>query len=133
MGIFDKLNVPKEKELTPDIWIPLEDENLLESLFSQPQTFAIFKHSTRCSISLMAKKRLEREWANSFSQENLPLYYLDLLTYRPISNAVAQLSSVEHQSPQLIVIYQGKLLYATSHNDISAADAANAFMAAITK
>lgn len=82
---------------------------------------AVFKHSTRCSISSMAKSRLERDWQGN--EPNFPVYYLDLIRYRDVSNAIAQDTGIEHQSPQLIVIKNGEATYNDSHNTISARQA----------
>ncbi len=84
---------------------------------SEQLPVAVFKHSTRCSISSMAKQRIERDW--DIDETELPLYYLDLIQHRDISNAIAQDLAVEHQSPQLIVFKNRKPIYAKSHNSIS--------------
>lgn len=94
-------------------WKLLNTEaQFLELLNSEP-LFAVFKHSTRCSISSMAKSRFEREYNLDF-----PVYYLDLIQYRPISNLIAEKSGIEHQSPQLIVFQNGKPIYNGSHSGI---------------
>jgi len=77
----------------------------------------IFKHSTRCPISSMAKRRFELEWEEL--PQNLPLYYLDLIKYRDISNQVAQDFQVHHESPQLLVIKDGECILDQSHGGIS--------------
>ncbi len=79
----------------------------------------IFKHSTRCSISSMALNRLETKWIDN---EKIQTYFLDLLNYRDISNEIANLFSVEHASPQVLLIKNGVCIYNASHTDISAAD-----------
>lgn len=98
-------------------WIPLvSSEQLLhikERSFEVAQ--AIFKHSTRCSISSMAKARLERADALT----GIDFYYLDLLQYRNISNEVAEIFSVHHESPQILLIKNGECVYDESHNGIS--------------
>lgn len=81
-------------------------------------TVLIFKHSTRCSISSMALNRLESRWKDS---ELVKPYYLDLLNYRDISNEIAHVFGVEHQSPQVLLIQNGKCFYHASHTDISVA------------
>jgi bacillithiol system protein YtxJ len=81
---------------------------------------AIFKHSTRCSISYAAWSKLQRQWL--WDDTQLPIYYLDLLQYRPISNQITHDFSVEHQSPQLLIIKNGKCIYTSSHNGILAAE-----------
>jgi len=98
-------------------WIELTDEKQLEEIkknsFQQPQV--IFKHSTRCSISSVAKSRLER----SGSPENIPFYYLDLIKYRTVSNRVEENFLVQHESPQVLLIKDGECIYEESHSGIS--------------
>ncbi|MCB0507118.1 MAG: bacillithiol system redox-active protein YtxJ [Chitinophagales bacterium] len=94
-------------------WENLNSEQQFSELLQTEPIFAVFKHSTRCSISSMAKNRVEREWQHDF-----PIYYLDLLNHRNVSNQIATLSGVEHQSPQLIVFQNGKVIYDASHNGI---------------
>lgn len=76
----------------------------------------IFKHSTRCSISTIAKHRLENNW--HFSDQDIQAYYLDLLAFRAISNEVAERFSVSHESPQVLLIHEGECIYDASHLDI---------------
>ena len=59
----------------------------------------IFKHSTRCSISIMALNRFERGEGAS----NVDFYLLDLLSFRNISNEIADQFNVHHQSPQILL------------------------------
>ncbi|MEI6310856.1 MAG: bacillithiol system redox-active protein YtxJ [Bacteroidota bacterium] len=93
-------------------------EDLMNASVSKP--FAVFKHSTRCSVSSMAKKKLEFEW--TFKEEQMPIYYLDLLAHRDISNKISKDLHIEHQSPQLLVIQNQKAIYHQSHGDIEVAD-----------
>lgn len=78
----------------------------------------ILKHSTRCSISSAALSRLERNWKDGDSQKIKP-YYLDLLQHRDISNQLASHYNVEHQSPQVLMIKDGKCYYVATHFDIN--------------
>lgn len=80
----------------------------------------IFKHSTRCSISRMVWGRIQRSW--DLPNEKSPLFYLDILSFREISNEIARIFSVEHESPQLIGIKNGKYFYASSHTMIRIED-----------
>jgi bacillithiol system protein YtxJ len=75
----------------------------------------IFKHSTRCSISSMALSRFERSEAAS----NVDFYLLDLLSFRNISNEIADKFNVRHQSPQILLIHKGECIFDESHNAIS--------------
>jgi bacillithiol system protein YtxJ len=67
----------------------------------------------------MALNRLESRWTDN---EKIPTYYLDLLNHRDISNEIAHVFSVEHASPQVLLIKNGVCVYNASHTDISAAD-----------
>jgi bacillithiol system protein YtxJ len=108
------------------LWHKLTDISQLQDIIKLTQeqsatklTVLIFKHSTRCSISSMALNRLETRWKDD---EHIPAYYLDLLQHRDISNEISSLFSVEHASPQVLLIRNGSCIYNASHTDISAAD-----------
>lgn len=97
-------------------WNSLIDQSQLELLKKESltQPVLIFKHSTSCSISRATLDRLERNW-NEKEMETFKPYYLDLLTYRTISNKIAEEFEVEHQSPQVLIIENGKAIYHNSH------------------
>lgn len=76
----------------------------------------ILKHSTRCPISSMAMRRLEMNW--DIKEADLQTYFLDLIRYRDISNHVAATFGVAHESPQVLLIKDGKAVYNASHLDI---------------
>jgi bacillithiol system protein YtxJ len=97
-------------------WITLTEETQLAQINEQSKTIpvVIFKHSTRCSISSMAKSRLEREKA----PDNIPFYYLDLLKHRNISNKIAADYHITHESPQVLLIKNGECTYEETHNGI---------------
>lgn len=98
-------------------WIDIVDIDQLEAIKeeSKKEAVVIFKHSTRCSISAMAKGRLERE---ATAGSGLKFYYLDLIRYRAISNKIAEVFDVVHESPQVLVIKNGECTYEESHNGI---------------
>ncbi len=103
-------------------WIELSEEKQLERINEQSagQPVVIFKHSTRCSISNMAKNRLERD----NTPANALFYYLDLLRYRNISNKIAADYAVHHESPQILLIKNGECVYEETHNGINMHDIA---------
>ncbi len=74
----------------------------------------IYKHSTQCSISRSTLDRLERNWKES-DMTALKPYMLDLLSYRDVSNEIVNAFQVEHESPQVLVIKNGEVVYHTSH------------------
>jgi len=84
---------------------------------SNEKPVAIFKHSTRCSVSRMALKQFENEFDSS---DKVTPYFLDLIAYREVSNEIANRFGVQHQSPQLLLIKDGKAIYNASHSDIDA-------------
>ena len=98
-------------------WNELKDEEQLLELIQKSQSTpqVIFKHSTRCSISAMAKGRLERSTAPG----NIDFYFLDLIAHRNISNMVASKFQVSHESPQILLIKNGECVYDESHGYIS--------------
>ncbi len=117
MGIFSGLK-SKDKAAFP--WIELTSIEELNAAFesSTSRTVVLFKHSTRCSISSMAKARFENNWNSDI--ENCDLYYLDLIANRNISNEIAEITGVEHQSPQAIVLKNKQVIYEATHSSIDA-------------
>lgn len=103
-------------------WIPLENLEQLSNIANAEGYSVIFKHSTRCSVSMMAKKRFEFDW--DAIPEGTPVYYLDLISYREVSNKIAEQFQVHHESPQMLLIKNGECIYETSHGEISAEDLA---------
>ncbi|TDE43551.1 bacillithiol system redox-active protein YtxJ [Flavobacterium rhamnosiphilum] len=122
MSFFKNMfNSSDDKDLNENKinWNELTDLGQLNEIIaiSNEKPVAIFKHSTRCSVSRMALKQFENEF--NISDKVTP-YFLDLIAYRDISNAIADRFEVTHQSPQLIVIKEGKAIYNVSHSDIDA-------------
>lgn len=103
-------------------WIQLNSSEQLDQIKQTSGYSLIFKHSTRCSISMMAKRRFEMDWDSI--PENTPLYFLDLLSYRELSNKIADVFQVHHQSPQMLLIKDGECILEASHGEISAEEAA---------
>jgi len=101
-------------------WIPLREARQLEDLVKESAStpVLIFKHSTRCSISSAVLNRLERNWKPE-EMAGVQPYFLDLLSYRQLSNQIAESLHVEHQSPQALVVSHGQVVLADSHYDIS--------------
>lgn len=112
-GLFQK----QEDEFFEFNWIPLNQLEQLNEIkkISVNKTIAIFKHSTRCGISRNVISRFEKQFAN---QEQIEFYYLDLLNFREISNTIASHFNVTHQSPQLLIIKNGKVINHASHHHI---------------
>ena len=101
-------------------WIHLTDEEQLNQIISnsQEKPQVIFKHSTRCSISAVALQRLQKATQPS----DIDFYFLDLIAHRSLSNKIAQVFKVHHESPQVLVIKEGACVYDESHLGISMDD-----------
>ncbi|AHF14620.1 bacillithiol system redox-active protein YtxJ [Niabella soli] len=97
-------------------WINLENEEQLAAIdalsFERPQL--IFKHSTRCSISSVIKNRLNKGELPA----GIDFYFLDLIAYRAVSNQIAEKYGIRHESPQVLLIKDGKCVYNESHSAV---------------
>ncbi len=124
MGFIDKLfggsKEVKEEKILP--WIPLNDMQQLNFIEKKSKTKAqvIFKHSTRCGISRMVINQFVDNY--NLSENNLDLYYLDLLSFKEVSNEVGYKFQVIHQSPQLLVIKNGVVVAHESHGALNGID-----------
>ena len=102
------------------IWINLNSVEQLAEINekSKNKTQIIFKHSTRCSVSVFAKRILSDEYSDEI-KKNADVYYLDLIAFREISNSIANYYGVVHESPQILVINNGECTFNASHSDVS--------------
>ena len=126
MGVFsglfgNKENKEKKEEKTIP-WIALTSLEQLDEIekksLGKPQI--IFKHSTTCGISRMVINMFKSSYALTDSQADL--YYLDLHSYREVSNETGYRFQVMHQSPQLLVIKNGTVVSHASHGAIAEVD-----------
>jgi len=117
MGIFDSMFKSENKPSWPGIVIESKAhlETLIADSFKCPQL--IFKHSTRCSISRFVLADFIAHF--TYSSDEFGAHYLDLLNHREISNEIANHFEVVHQSPQLLVIKNGKVVSDASHEGIN--------------
>lgn len=118
--LFGKSTESKGEEVQSYVnWIPLTNLEQLKQIQQQSkkEPIAIFKHSTRCGISSMVIQR----FVKSFDEDlkDFKVYYLDLLSYRNISDEVGYTFQVLHQSPQLLVIKNGTVVAHASHYEIA--------------
>lgn len=106
-------------------WQTLSDESQLEEINTLSNDLSIkgvliFKHSTRCGTSSMALKRFNSSWKTPKAE--FPIFFLDLIRYRALSNKLAEVYGVHHESPQVLVISKGKCIYDASHHHIRVED-----------
>jgi bacillithiol system protein YtxJ len=110
---------PSKKELPYFELNKIEQFDEIDEI-SITKSVVIFKHSTRCSISRMALKQFDAEF--NYPEEKIVWYLLDLLNHRDLSNEIAQRYNVTHQSPQILIIQNGKAVFNASHDSIAAED-----------
>jgi bacillithiol system protein YtxJ len=98
----------------------IEDRTTLETLLadSQNKPVIVFKHSNSCSISARAYRELEKMEA--------PVNILEVQSAREISRELANLTGVRHETPQVIVLRDGKAVWNASHFDVTASDVTKA-------
>ena len=124
MGLFNKIfgGTNEAKETKFLAWIQLTDLAQLQSIEakSSTKTQVIFKHSTRCGISKMVMNQFIESYG--LNDNDVDLYYLDLLNYREISNEIANRFQVYHESPQLLVLKNGVVVAHASHGAINDID-----------
>ena len=123
MGLFDKFKSQREiakEEIEETPWHVLSTVAQLETLKEESKStpVVIFKHSTRCGISKMVLRQFENSY--DLSDDQIKLYFLDLLKYREVSNQIATEFGIPHESPQLIVLKNGAAVHNDSHHSISA-------------
>lgn len=96
-------------------WLKLISEQDFERLIegSKHSAVIIFKHSTRCSISAMALRRMNE------ASKLYDIHIIDIIQHRDISNMIAQKLRVTHQSPQLLIVKSGNCSFHASHMQIS--------------
>ena len=93
----------------------IDDQATLENLItdSKQKPVIVFKHSNACSISSRAYREMEKlEGVN----------ILEVQSARDVSRELANLTGIRHETPQVIILRDGKAVWNASHFDVKAAD-----------
>ena len=95
---------------------PVKDANELERAFGEPWAL-VFKHSTRCPVSAMAWREVA-----SFRKGHpeAAVYVVHVVEQRGLSNVVATRTGVRHESPQAILLENGRVRWTASHEGVTA-------------
>jgi len=101
-------------------WIPLTQMDQLEAMSQSSSPVILYKHSTRCPVSRFIKKEFEIE--SVLIPTGTPIYLLDILRHRDLSNEIAKRWNIPHESPQVLLIKGKRCLYDASHNAVRVAD-----------
>lgn len=104
----------------PNNWGALSSVKALDTIIqaSHEKPQLLFKHSTRCGISVGALDNMIQAW--DLSSDEVDVHILDLLNHRDVSAAIAEKTGIPHQSPQAILLVKGKVAYHKTHHAISA-------------
>jgi bacillithiol system protein YtxJ len=91
----------------------LLDKDTFEKLItiSRERPVVVFKHSNACPISSRAYREMEQ-------LENVNL--IEVQSSRELSREVANATGIQHETPQVIVLRDGKAVWNASHFDVSA-------------
>jgi bacillithiol system protein YtxJ len=92
----------------------------LEALIEQSKERPVWilKHSLTCSISGSAWGEFQRFAARPSQPAEAVYAVIEIQNARPVSNALAELSGVRHQSPQALLLCDGRVTWHASHYDI---------------
>ncbi|HZK53999.1 MAG TPA: bacillithiol system redox-active protein YtxJ [Desulfosporosinus sp.] len=80
----------------------------------------LFKHSTTCSTSIRAWRQVQNFIKESSGEVLVGM--INVVDSRRVSNQVADELGIEHQSPQVFLISQRKVLWHGSHNEVTQAN-----------
>lgn len=120
MGLFDAVKGTFSGSETDDIWNtisePYQVEDILKKSDEKPQL--IYKHSHRCSVCFVSKGNLEQ--ASEDILEHADMHFLNVVNNRTASDAVASELPVRHESPQVVLVDEGEVLWHASHGSIEA-------------
>lgn len=85
---------------------------------SRERPVLLFKHSLTCPISTRAFSELQSYLSNADPRISYKL--ITVQTARAVSDEAASRLLVEHESPQAILVRNGRGLWNASHRDITA-------------
>ncbi|HKY03649.1 MAG TPA: bacillithiol system redox-active protein YtxJ [Blastocatellia bacterium] len=86
---------------------------------SKEKPVLLFKHSTTCPISARAFREFKSHL--NAADPNVSYRMITVQTARPVSNEVAQRLQVQHETPQAILIRDGREIWNASHFAITTA------------
>lgn len=120
MGLFDSVKNAFSETDSSDIWEVISDPSqvapIIEASNEKPQL--IYKHSHRCSVCFVAKGTLEQ--AAERIQAKADMHFVNVVNSREASNVITSELDVRHESPQVILIDDGEVVWHASHGSINA-------------
>ena len=92
---------------------------------SDPRPLVIFKHSRSCGTSAQAFDELLDHLDASDADARYAI--VTVQTHRDVSTAVSRLLGVRHETPQALIVQDGRVVWSASHFRVTA-EAVNAAM-----
>jgi bacillithiol system protein YtxJ len=128
MGFLNKL-FGKGTEETD--WVQLESEDAVEEVFaaSGGRIQLILKHSQSCAVSFFAKQNLDSVPLEEWPEMDRSM--VEVVRFRPISQYIAQKTSVRHESPQVLVIANREVIFHASHSEVNKVNIQQAYKKAL--
>ncbi|MDZ7715838.1 MAG: bacillithiol system redox-active protein YtxJ [Balneolaceae bacterium] len=129
MGILDRIkNAFSGDDTKADFWNQLTEEGQVEQVIAQSKSKPqlIYKHSARCSVCWFAKSELENVADEMGPQADMN--FVDVINSRNVSNKLAEVLNIRHESPQAILIKNGEAVWHESHGAIKGAKVLEQFL-----
>lgn len=119
MGFLDRI-LGSTQEKKEELWFQISSTQEADGVISasKEKTQVIFKHSGSCGVSFFAKKNLDSIPAEELSVANM--YIVDVIRDRNLAYYLADRFSIRHESPQILVIKNEKVVWHGSHNSVNA-------------
>ena len=113
-------------------WVQLESEDSVEEIFraSETRIQLILKHSQSCAVSFFAKQNLDSVPLEEWPEMDRSM--VEVVRFRPISQYIAQKTSIRHESPQVLVIVNEEVIFHTSHSEVNKVNIQQAYKKALT-
>ncbi|MFQ5704447.1 MAG: bacillithiol system redox-active protein YtxJ [Gemmatimonadales bacterium] len=91
-----------------------ENADLTEIASQNPAI--IYKHSPACWMSSVSARQI-RKFVKKYPDTKV--YWVDVIEQRDLSQRVAEHFAIEHESPQSIVVGDGRVLWHGSHGAVN--------------
>jgi bacillithiol system protein YtxJ len=100
-------------------YVLIESWEQMEEFLAGNDKLLLFKHSTRCPVSAQAFDEFQR-FLNTDAGRRVPAAVVHVIEQRDVSNTVSERFGIRHESPQVMWIKEGKVVWYTSHSNITA-------------
>ena len=121
MGFINAMkNALTGNDTKHDDWNVLSEEDEVQEILNASSEYPqlVFKHSHRCSICIIAKEKLEENF--SALDEKADMNFVNVVHSRAVSDALTDQTGVRHESPQVLIINDQKVVWHDSHHSIKA-------------